>query len=106
MRSGRRDDLDECRAGQLARVAAFDTDAFDADTAHDVRITSDRWSGAPHVYLGDLIAASRQGWADVDASPEPFGDEELGRRWEEAALETGVAVPAVAVDTSEGAPPG
>jgi predicted metal-dependent enzyme (double-stranded beta helix superfamily) len=52
---------------------------------HDVHAPSDGWSGALHVYLGDILTAHRSSWPDPGAPARPFDGADVEQRWEVAA---------------------
>jgi predicted metal-dependent enzyme (double-stranded beta helix superfamily) len=56
---------------------------------HDVHAPGDGWSGALHVYLGDILTADRSSWPDPGALARPFDGADLEQRWEAAADATG-----------------
>jgi predicted metal-dependent enzyme (double-stranded beta helix superfamily) len=47
---------------------------------HDVHAPGDGWSGALHVYLGDILNADRSSWPDPGAPAHPFDGADLGSR--------------------------
>jgi predicted metal-dependent enzyme (double-stranded beta helix superfamily) len=75
----------------VTRVEAGDVLVLGADAVHDVHAPSSAWTGALHVYLGDLIGVSRSEWAAADAPEAPFDGAAMERRWTEAAIATGLA---------------
>jgi len=75
------------------RVETGSVLVLDADAVHDVHAPADGWSGALHVYLGDLLAVDRSSWADPTGRPIPFDGADLERRWSTAAASTGLTAP-------------
>jgi predicted metal-dependent enzyme (double-stranded beta helix superfamily) len=84
---------DGLEAEERLRVESGSVLVLDADTVHDVHAPVDGWSGALHVYLGDILAADRSSWADPAEPPIPFDGAALGRRWSTAAASTGLTAP-------------
>ena len=64
------------------------------DAIHDVHAPTTSWSGAVHVYLGDLPAVPRSYWSAVDAPEQPCDPDEMEHRWTELAEATGLVAPA------------
>jgi predicted metal-dependent enzyme (double-stranded beta helix superfamily) len=76
-------------ADGMKRVRAGDVLTLGAAMAHDVQSPRDRWSGAIHVYLGDVLGVGRHGWADPSSLPTAFDNAAQESRWREAADATG-----------------
>ena len=72
------------------RVAAGDVLVLDADTAHDVQAPSDSWSGAIHVYVGDLLGVERHAWDEPSSPPHPLDNDAQEAQWREAAQAAGL----------------
>jgi predicted metal-dependent enzyme (double-stranded beta helix superfamily) len=72
------------------RVAEGEVLVLDADAIHDVHAPSSRWSGALHVYLGDIVHAERTFWADAGSPGSRFDGSEQDRSWRQAARATGL----------------
>lgn len=76
------------------RVEAGEVLVLDADAIHDVHAPASAWTGALHVYLGDLTAVPRSEWAGIDVPEAPLDVAAMERRWSEAAVATGLVAPA------------
>ena len=61
-----------------------------SNAIHDVQIRPSSWSGALHVYLGDIVGISRSEWPVAIADAEMFDGEGLHERWFTAANATGL----------------
>ena len=72
------------------RVSAGEVLVLDADMAHDVHTPRESWSGAIHVYLGDLLAVERHAWEDPSSLPMPLDNDAQEARWRAAAEATGL----------------
>jgi len=76
------------------RVQAGQVLSLASDAIHDVHVPSSSWSGALHVYLGDLIGVKRSEWSEPLMEESPFDGENLHEKWLAGARETGlVAIP-------------
>ena len=73
-----------------SRVTPGDVVTLDAETAHDVHVQGPSWSGALHVYLGDILTLDRHEWARPDDPATPFDPQDQERRWTAAAQATGL----------------
>lgn len=71
------------------RVCEGEVLVLDADAAHDVR-TDAAWSGALHVYLGDLVGTERSFWPHEDAPATRFDGAKQEESWVAAARATGL----------------
>lgn len=74
---------------RVIRLVPGEVLALDDAAIHDVHAPARAWSGAIHVYLGDLLGADRQAWPSSDEQPSPFDGEAFETRWQEAAVRTG-----------------
>lgn len=72
------------------RVVAGEVLVLTDSDIHDVQVPNSSWSCALHVYLGDLIASQRNGWASNDSPKELFDADQLRRRWLEVSRDTGL----------------
>jgi len=72
------------------RIEAGQVLALDRETIHDVHVSTRSWSGALHVYLGDILEADRSEWSDQNGPESPFDGEQQERRWSDAARRTGL----------------
>ena len=70
---------------EYGQVLALTTNAI-----HDVHVPPSSWSGALHVYLGDLIGVNRSEWSVASMDAVPFDGEKLHKRWLTAARATGM----------------
>ena len=90
------------RARAVERVGAGEVLVLEADGVHDVHTPPTTWSGAIHVYLGDITAIERDFWTSKDSPPVPFDMKQHNGRWDEVALATGLLkVPAESVRNVE-----
>lgn len=75
------------------RLEPRDVLVLEAADLHDVHAPTGSWTGALHVYLGDLEATERSSWAAVDAPEQPFDGEAMERQWTELGQATGLVAP-------------
>lgn len=73
----------------VARLHPGEVLVLDQDAVHDVHTSTGAWSGAFHVYLGDLLNADRHEWAGPTASPVAFDGDAFEQNWQRAAARTG-----------------
>jgi predicted metal-dependent enzyme (double-stranded beta helix superfamily) len=73
----------------VARLHPGEVLVLDKDAIHDVHASTRSWSGAIHVYLGDLLNADRHEWAGSTASPVAFDGDAFERSWQQTAARTG-----------------
>ena len=76
--------------GQRHRVEPGQVLTLGAKDAHDVHAPDGGWSGALHVYLGDLISLERGAWETVDGERGIYDGAEQERRWTEVGKATGL----------------
>ena len=75
---------------RVTRVDAGQVLVLDRHVVHDVHAPPDRFTGAIHVYLGDLFGVERHEWVDVSTAPIPFDLADFAARWSHAAKATGL----------------
>jgi predicted metal-dependent enzyme (double-stranded beta helix superfamily) len=75
---------------QPKRIETGQVLVLERDAIHDVHVPTSTWSGALHVYLGDIFEASRSEWADAAGEESVFDGANLERRWAAAAGQTGL----------------
>ncbi len=85
-------DGNQARPVSSLRIDAGQVLVLGADAIHDVQVPGSSWSGALHVYLGDLIGTARSEWTDDLLTEAPFDGEALLRRWYEASKSEGMFV--------------
>jgi len=78
--------VDRC----VVRVHAGQVLTLDSEDVHDVHGPPDRFTGAIHVYLGDLFGARRHEWADTSSTPSPFDLAGFADKWSRATKAAGL----------------
>lgn len=74
----------------VRRLEPGDVLVLDEHAIHDVHAPAGTWSGAVHVYLGDLGTVARSSWPSGNAPEAVFDADEMECRWLERATATGL----------------
>ena len=74
----------------VVRLVPGEVLALDETAIHEVHAPSRGWSGALHVYLGDLLGEDRHSWPSPDQPPRPFDGETFEIEWQQAAEREGL----------------
>jgi predicted metal-dependent enzyme (double-stranded beta helix superfamily) len=83
---------DGVRENGATRVEAGEVIVLEADAIHQVLTPSSRWSGALHVYLGDITSLARSKWTTPSSAPSAYDGELEEQRWAERAIASGLLV--------------
>jgi predicted metal-dependent enzyme (double-stranded beta helix superfamily) len=74
----------------VRRLEPRDVLVMTSEDVHDVHVPGESWTGALHVYLGDIESLERSGWDGPDAPEQTLDVSAMGQLWDELARDTGL----------------